>query len=783
MARRPPRSRSTDDTKITAAEVAAAAQQNRAEQRLRDIIEHSTNLFYTHTTDHVLTYVSPQTRQFFDCEPAEALIRWTEFLTDNPLNAEGLRLTELAIKTGKPQPPYQLELRGKKGRVIRVEVREAPVVQNGRTVAIVGSLTDITARTAAEESARRAWQGREELEFIINKSPAVAFLWRAAPGWPVQYVSANCAQFGYTVEELTGTPYARLMHPDDLERVSEELARYEAEGLVEFQQQYRIFTQRGEVRWLDDHTWVRRGPDGSATHYQGIVTDITERKRVEAERERLMAAIEQAGECVVITDADGIIEYVNPAFEAVTGYARAEAIGRNPRMLKSGKQDAAFYRALWDTVTSGKTWRGRFINKRKDGSLYTDEGTISPVRDQSGRITNYVSVKHDITQQLQLTAQLQQSQKMESMGRLAGGVAHDYNNMIGVILGFAELALTQLDPGDPLYGDIQEIQNAARRSADITRQLLAFARRQPAAPILLDLTETVEGMLKLLRRLIGEDIEFLWKPCNEPLNVRIDPGQIDQILANLCVNSRDAIAGVGKVTIETGRAVLDEVYCAAHPGFVPGDYATIAVSDNGVGMDQATQERIFEPFFTTKELGRGTGLGLATVYGIVKQNNGFINVYSEPGNGTTMRIYLPRVTTGVPGPVAVPKPEAPRGQGETVLVVEDETAIRELTVRVLERLGYRVLAAMGPSHALELAERHGGGIQLLITDVIMPQMNGRDLAARLQERYPGLRTLYMSGYTADVIAPHGMGGEGIQFVQKPFTMQEIALKVRAALGS
>ncbi|HWP36237.1 MAG TPA: PAS domain S-box protein, partial [Gemmatimonadales bacterium] len=693
MAKSPPRSASSHGTRITAAEVAAAARQNHAEQRLRDIIEHSTNLFYTHTADHVLTYVSPQTRQFFDCEPAEALIRWTEFLTDNPINAEGLRLTELAIKTGKPQPPYELELRGMKGRVIRVEVHEAPVVENGKTVAIVGSLTDVTARKAAEESARRAWQRREELELIINKSPAVAFLWRAAPGWPVEYVTSNCMQFGYEMDELTKVPYASLLHPDDLGRIAEEVTRYTAEGRAEFEQEYRIRTKRGDYRWLDDHTWVRREPDGTVTHYQGIVIDITARKQVETERERLMTAIEQADECVVVTDADGAIEYVNPAFEAVTGYTRAEVMGQNPRILKSGKQDAAFYRSLWDTLTSGKSWKGRFVNRRKDGSLYTDEGVISPVHDQSGRITNYVSVKHDITEQLQLTAQLHQSQKMESMGRLAGGVAHDYNNMIGVILGFAELALTRLEPSDPLYGDLKEIQSAARRSADITRQLLAFARRQPVAPIVLDLTETVEGMLKLLRRLIGEDIELLWKPSNEPLAVRIDPGQVDQILANLCVNSRDAIAGVGKITIETGRAILDEVYCAGHPGFVPGDFATLAVSDTGAGMDHATKERIFEPFFTTKELGRGTGLGLSTVYGIVKQNDGFINVYSEPGAGTTIRIYLPRVATGVPEPAAAPLPEPPRSRGETVLVAEDEKSIRELTVRVLERLGYRVLAA------------------------------------------------------------------------------------------
>ena len=401
------------------------------------------------------------------------------------------------------------------------------------------------------------------------------------------------------------------------------------------------------------------------------IRDITARKRAEAERKRLMAAIEQAGEVIVMTDAQGIIQFVNPAFERMTGYSREEAVGQNPRILKSGKQDELFYRNLWETISGGRTWAGRMVNKRKDGTLYTEEATISPVRDASGRIVNYVAVKRDITEHLRLAAQFQQAQKMESVGRLAGGVAHDFNNMLGVILGHAELALEQVDPAQPLHADLEEIRKAAERSADLTRQLLAFARKQTVAPKVLDLNETVEGMLKMLRRLIGEDIDLAWLPGADLWPVKMDPSQIDQILANLCVNARDAIAGVGKVTIETGNGAFDEDYCADHAGFVPGEYVLLAVSDDGCGMDKETLAHIFEPFFTTKEMGKGTGLGLATVYGIVKQNNGFINVYSEPGQGTTFKIYLPRhvgkaeqTRTGRPGGAGRARPrDHPAGGG------------------------------------------------------------------------------------------------------------------------
>jgi len=511
------------------------------------------------------------------------------------------------------------------------------------------------------------------------------------------------------------------------------------------------------------------------------IRDITLRKRADAERKRLMAAIEQSGEVIVMTDFQGIIEFVNPAFEQTTGYSRQEAEGKTPRILKSGEQDDLFYRNLWDTISNGRIWRGRMVNRRKDGTLYTEESTISPVRDVSGRIVNYVAVKRDITAHLKLAAQFQQAQKMEAVGLLAGGVAHDYNNMLSVILGYAELALLSVDEAQQLYADLTEIIKAARRSADITRQLLTFARKQTIIPIVLNLNKTVESTLKMLRRLIGEDINLVWLPDAFSCPVKMDPVQIDQILANICINARDAIAGVGKITIETGHVSFDEAYCAEHLGYMKGDYVLLAISDDGCGMDKETLAQIFDPFFTSKGVGHGTGLGLSMVHGIVKQNNGFINVYSEPGNGTTFRIYLPRYAADTVITCQEKVTEIPLGHGETVLVVEDETELLNLDKMILNKLKYHVLAANTPDEAFRLVREYKSEIQLLITDIVMPEMNGKELAVRLQSIHPGMKVLFMSGYTANVIAFRGVLNTDMNFIQKPFSLKDVAVKIRTVL--
>jgi len=514
----------------------------------------------------------------------------------------------------------------------------------------------------------------------------------------------------------------------------------------------------------------------------GIIRDITKRKQNEADLERLKVAVEQAGEVFVITDVDGIIQYTNPAFERTTGYTLEEARMQNPRILKSGLQDEEFYKNLWDTISSGQTWTGRMVNKSKNGTLYTEEATISPVCNADGQIINYVAIKHDITDQLKLEAQYLQAQKMESVGRLTGGVAHDFNNILAVIIGYTEMALEQVPPTEKLHSDLGKIFDAANRSAEIVRQLLAFSRKQTIAPKVLDLNETVSGMLKMLQSLIGEDIDLTWNPKANLSPIKIDPSQVDQILANLCVNARDAIDGVGKVTIETNTVELDQEYCDDNHGFQPGDYAVLSVSDNGSGIEKEVADKIFEPFFTTKGM-NGTGLGLSTVYGIVKQNNGFVNMYSEPGEGTTFKVYLPiqKDETVWKADIQQENPELSRG--ETILLVEDDVTILEMSVTLLERMNYRVLTASTPTEALRQAEMHAEYIDLLITDVIMPEMNGKALSHRLLQLVPGIKVMYMSGYTANVIAHHGILDEGINFLQKPFSRRELAAKIREILDS
>lgn len=541
----------------------------------------------------------------------------------------------------------------------------------------------------------------------------------------------------------------------------------------------QVVHRNGQVRDWEFSTSLLGSPDNPAA--AGVVRDVTETKQALLAHERLMAAIEQTGDTIVITDVDANIEYVNPTFEKLTGYTRSEVLGRNPRILQSGKQDQAFYREMWDTLTSGNTWRGKMVNKTKDGRLFTEEAVISPVVGESGSIVNYVAVKHDITEELLMSERYHQAQKMESVGRLAGGVAHDYNNMLAIVLGHAEMALGEIDAGHPLHPHLEEIRQSAERSADLTRQLLAFARRQTVSPRVIDLNDAVGSMLRMLRRLIGEDIDLEWLPAPGLWPVRLDPSQLDQILANLCVNARDAIPGVGQITIETANVVLDEAYCAEHTAFVPGQYAMLAVSDTGCGMSREVLDQVFEPFFTTKDVGQGTGLGLATVYGIVKQNHGFINMYSEPDQGTSCKIYLPR-HVGRPESIGG-EPDAPparRGQ-ETVLFVEDEPALLNLGKTMLEDLGYKVLAADKPKKALRLAEEHADEIQLLLTDVVMPEMSGRDLATYLQSTQAGLRCLFMSGYSALAVERHGILDDDVHFLQKPFSIRELAAKIREVL--
>ena len=477
---------------------------------------------------------------------------------------------------------------------------------------------------------------------------------------------------------------------------------------------------------------------------------------------------------------------VNDAFLKTLGYSWVDIIGKTVSdiglFLHPEKQVMLADRLRTDGRISGFELQVR----RKDGAILDGVFSGEIIRSQGRDF--FLTVMNDITERKQaeadkekLRAQLVQAQKMESVGRLAGGVAHDFNNLLMGIMGYTELCQDSLPVEHPGHIHLDEIMKASKRSVDLTRQLLAFARKQVIAPRILDLNAAVEGMLSLLRRMIGEDIHLAWLPGTKLWAVKIDPSQIDQILANLCINARDAIAGVGKITLETANITLDQAYCVGHPGAVRGEYVRLTVHDDGCGMEEQVLAQIFEPFFTTKPVGEGTGLGLATVYGIAKQNNGYIDATSEPGRGACFSLYLPRVNGGAANSPGALSAGAPQGRGETVMLVEDEKSLREICRLYLDRAGYNTLVAESPQAALDLAARHPGDIHLLLTDVVMPGMNGRDLAQHLLRLYPHLKCLFMSGYTADVIARQGILDEGMQFLPKPFSRDALAHKVHAVL--
>ncbi|MHB1462179.1 MAG: PAS domain S-box protein [Armatimonadota bacterium] len=599
--------------------------------------------------------------------------------------------------------------------------------------------------------------------------------------------------------------------------------------------EYRGQRADGSVVDIEVNNEIIRGADGQPTHIISAIRDITRRKQAENDirqaytRESVineilrLILVDMPLDKLVSTALDLVLDTADLGLEPIGAVFLVED-DPDALMLKAQRGLAdplcmacaciPFGKCLCGRVAeSGKVEFADTIDDRHDikyegmkphghycvplrmnnqtiGVLctYTKAGHVHSIKLEqfllgvANALASVITRKHAEDEQAKLQAQLQQAQKMESVGRLAGGVAHDFNNMLGVILGNTQMALENLDPECSLYDDLTEVRVAAERSADLTRQLLAFARKQTIILKVIDLNKIIEGMLKMLQRMIGENIQLNWQPMTSLWNVKMDPSQIDQMLANLCINARDAIKDHGTITVETGNTAFDESYCSDHPLYMPGEFVRLAVNDDGCGMNEMMLSQIFEPFFTTKGVGEGTGLGLATVYGAVKQNNGFIIASSELGKGTTVTIYLPRYLSSADNTQVDSAATPILGGLETILVVEDEPTVLRMTCLMLQRAGYTVIPAASPSEAIHLADEYSGKIHMVLTDVMMPEMNGKDVVKELMSRYPGIKRLYMSGYTSDIIADQGKLDDGEYFIQKPFTNRDLFAKVRQALA-
>ncbi|MBI5590100.1 MAG: PAS domain S-box protein [Deltaproteobacteria bacterium] len=763
-----------------------------SEEKFRTLFENAKDGIFLLTSDGVIVSINAAFAKMHGYTVDELLLMDIKEL-EAPQNVQLASLRFQRVLAGEPIS-FETGHYCKNGQLISIEVSSS-LVMMGTEKFILGFLRDITERNRAEEKLRL----RESyLKAIIENQPGLVWLKNIHSQFLLvnRIFAISCGEqhpdmlLGKTDHDIWPADLAQKYRNDDIEVMKSGKSRTIEEPIFD----------GGVNRWFETFKNPILDEQGSIIGTTGYARDITVRKQAEEkllESERKYRLItENTADLISILDMNLHVTYVSPAIMRLRGFTVEEAMAQTLEQILTPESlqlalSVFEKEILLEAGGTSDSDRMRILELeeyKKDGTIVWMEVSLSFLRDKDHKPVEILTVARDITERkraveekIKLEGQLRQAQKMESVGRLAGGVAHDFNNMLGIILGHTEMAMDKVDPAHPLISDLEEIHKAASRSADLTRQLLAFARKQTIAPKVLDLNETVEGMLRMLRRLIGEDVDLAWLPGNSIWQIMMDPSQIDQMLANLCVNARDAIADVGKVTIETGNAVFEEAYCADHPGFVPGQYVLLSVSDSGNGMDDETRDKIFEPFFTTKAIGEGTGLGLSTVYGIVKQNKGFINVFSEPGQGTTFKIHLPRHIAQATRIQKAESPEPAAHGHETILLVEDEPAILKMTKMMLERLGYTVIAVPTPGEAIRTVAAGPGLIDLIMTDVIMPEMNGRDLVNHLLSSSSNLKSLFMSGYTSNVIAHHGVLDPGVNFIQKPFSIKNLAAKVRETL--
>ncbi len=649
-----------------------------------------------------------------------------------------------------------------------IESRPSPI-DNGDVI-WTGHFSDITEHKQVEEELRKS-----ETKFakVFNCAPALMTLSKADDATFLDVNDKFCEVSGFSRAECIGRTSIDVgwLLPEERMRLIGELQTYGSIRGMDLKAQTKNKKEieliySGELMQTDSHQLLL-----------STALDITERNRAEKSRKLLSAAIEQSAEAVIITDAKGIIQYVNPAQEILSGYNRDELIGRTPNVLETDFHHVDFHKQLWDTIGIGEAWSGRFVNKKKDGTEYHEDATISPIYDHSGNLTNFVVVQHNVTQQVALQEQLFQAQKMEAIGTLAAGFAHDFNNKLQVIDGYVDLMLFDKDLPDIWKQDMRIIKQAVDSSAELIKGMMVFSRKTPIGLQQIDLNKIISQICSMLAPVMSNNIDIDLSLADDLWTINGAPNQIDQILMNLAVNARDVMPDGGRLTIKTENITLDDEYCIFDPLAKPGRYALITLSDTGDGMNKETASHIFEPFFTTKEADKGTGLGLAVVYGIVEQHGGRIICDSAPSVGATFKIYFPAIEE-VQEEDYFENKEPPRGQGETILMVDDEADFLELAGRTLNRAKYTVIRALNGKEALELYEKHRTAIRLVILDLLMPGMSGKQCLEALRKFDPNVRVLIASGALNSEIEADlkVIGARGL--IAKPFDTAKLHEEIR-----
>jgi two-component system, cell cycle sensor histidine kinase and response regulator CckA len=748
--------------------------------RLAAIVQSSTDAIYAKNVDGKIIAWNPSAERLFGYSADEALGRSATILLAP--DGESELSPNLSHIAGLDRIDQQQTTRIRKnGTSVPVFLSESSLWDvEGKVVGVSAIARDVSAQREAEQALIDSEERFRQIAENIHQ-----VFWLTDPAREiVLYVSQAYEEiWGRDRRDLLASPgaWVEAMHPDDRARIRGAARATQAVG--EYSEEYRIVRPDGSIRWIWDRAFPVRGENGEVLRVAGLAEDITERKRVDDElresERRFSGMLANLHLVSLMLDKEARITYCNDYLLQLTGWGCDEVIGGNWFELfvpPEANRQAEFALLLSNAPDA---WHDENEILTRAGGRRLIRWNNSVLRAPSGEVVGTSSIGEDVTDHRRTEAQLLQAQKMEAVGRLAGGVAHDFNNALGVILGYTELLMRQA--GDAQRAKLQQILKASERAAGLTRQLLAFSRRQVIDPKVLDLNALLADVQRMLGRLIGEDIEIVVIPCEGLGRVRADLGQLEQVVMNLCVNARDAMPGGGELRIQTANVDVDAGYTAQDEPMAAGRYVMLAVTDNGSGIEKEMIPKIFEPFFTTKDTEKGTGLGLATVYGIVKQSGGFVWVYSELKQGTCFKIYLPRVDDAVDMAEVRAAPMPSRGT-ETILLVEDEAALRTIARETLEAHGYRVIEAGSAKDAIEVARGRTEPIQLLLTDVVMPGMNGRALAEALVAERPGLKVIYMSGYTDDVIAHSGVLETGVLLLEKPFSALALLGRVRQALG-